>query len=231
LAEELKASVEEGVATKTDLTELKAELYKAMLAQTLVLIGTMVGLKLFGWPPTLSPPRSPHASCWHASRTAPTGIGDPRLGGGQAMKNATYEVDFYAWTVEQANMLRQGRFADADIANIVEEIDALGRSEKRELRTRLLVLLAHLLKWQAQPGRRGNSWRLTIIEQRIRLQEHLAQNPSLVPTLPDAIASVWRQVLLKTMRPTGFAEAGFPTTCPWTVEQILDEEFYPTGGR
>lgn len=147
------------------------------------------------------------------------------------MKNATYEVDFYAWTVEQANMLRQGRFADADIANIIEEIESLGRSEKRELRTRLRVLLAHLLKWQAQPGRRGNSWRLTIIEQRIRLQEHLAENPSLVPTLPNAIASVWRQVLVKTMRQTGFAEAGFPTTCPWTVGLILDDGFFPQGER
>ncbi len=147
------------------------------------------------------------------------------------MKNATYGADFYAWTVEQANMLRQGRFADADIANIVEEIETLGRSEKRELRNRLLVLLAHLLKWQAQPGRRGNRWRLTITEQRIRLQEHVADNPSLAPSLPEVIASVWRQVLVKTMRQTGFAETSFPTNCSWTVEQILDEEFYPTGGR
>jgi hypothetical protein len=147
------------------------------------------------------------------------------------MKNTTYEADFYAWTVEQANLLRQGRFADADIANIVEEIETLGRSEKRELQNRLLVLLAHLLKWQAQPARRGNSWKLTITEQRLRLQKHLAENPSLAPSLPEVIASVWRQVLVKAMRQTGFAEASFPTACPWTVEQILDEEFYPTGER
>ena len=147
------------------------------------------------------------------------------------MKDATYEADFYAWTVEQATLLRQGRFADADVANIIEEIETLGRSEKRELRTRLLVLLAHLLKWQAQPGRRGNSWRLTITEQRIRLQEHLAENPSLVPTLPNAIASVWRQVLVKAMRQTGFAEASFPEICPWPPELILDDRFFPEGER
>lgn len=147
------------------------------------------------------------------------------------MKNATYDADFYAWTVEQGNLLRQGRFADADIANIIEEIETLGRSEKRELRNRLLVLLAHLLKWQVQPGRRSNSWKLTITEQRIRLQGHVADNPSLAPSLLEVIASVWRQVLVKAMRQTGFAEASFPTACPWTVEQILDEEFYPTGER
>lgn len=147
------------------------------------------------------------------------------------MKNATYEADFYAWTVEQSNLLRQGRFADADVANIIEEIETLGRSEKRELRTRLLVLLAHLLKWQVQPERRSNSWKLTITEQRIRLKEHVADNPSLAPSLPEVIASVWRQVLVKAMRQTGFAEASFPAACPWTVEQILDEEFYPTGER
>ena len=145
------------------------------------------------------------------------------------MKNATYEADFYAWTVEQGNLLRQGRFADADIANIIEEIETLGRSEKRELRNRMLVLLAHLLKWQVQPGRRSNSWKLTITEQRIRLQEHVADNPSLAPFLPEVITSVWRQVLLKAMRQTGLAEGSFSTACPWTVEPILDEEYYPSG--
>jgi hypothetical protein len=143
------------------------------------------------------------------------------------MKNAPYDTDFYAWTVEQAQLLRERRFVDADIGNIIEEIETLGRSEKRELRNRLLVLLTHLLKWQAQPGRRGNSWKLTVTEQRLRLQEHLTENPSLVPTLPEAMAGVWRQVLVQTMRQTGFDEASFPTACPWTVEQILDEAFLP----
>ena len=147
------------------------------------------------------------------------------------MKNATYDADFYAWTVEQANLLRQGRFADVDIANIIEEIETLGRSEKRELRNRLLVLLAHLLKWQVQPGRRSNSWKLTITEQRIRLQGHVADNPSLVPSLPDIIVSIWRQVLVKAMRQTGFAEASFPEICPWPPELILDDRFFPEGER
>jgi Domain of unknown function DUF29 len=96
------------------------------------------------------------------------------------MTNAAgYDVDFYAWTIEQAGLLRAGRLSEADIENIAEEIESIGRSEKRELVNRLTVLLIHLLKWQAQPAFRDTSWRLTIAERRGRLVEHLKDNPSL----------------------------------------------------
>jgi hypothetical protein len=99
-----------------------------------------------------------------------------------------YESDFYAWANEQATLLREGRFAEADVENIADEIESLGRSEKRDLVNRLAVLLAHLLKWQFQPVWRGKSWRLTIKEQRRRLSEHLDENPSLKPLVGEAIA-------------------------------------------
>ena len=80
--------------------------------------------------------------------------------------SATYEQDFFAWTSEQARLLREGRAADADLANIAEELETLGRVQRRELVNRLAVLLQHLLKWSYQPDRQGTSWRLTILEQR-----------------------------------------------------------------
>ena len=96
------------------------------------------------------------------------------------MRNSLlYEQDFYAWANEQAALLRSGRVSDADLEHIAEEIESMGRSEKRELISRLKLLLAHLLKWQFQPTLRGNSWRLTIEEQRRDVAEHLADNPSL----------------------------------------------------
>ena len=147
------------------------------------------------------------------------------------MENATYEADFYAWTVEQANLLREGRFADADIANIVEEIETLGRSERRELRNRLLALLSHLLKWQVQPGGRGASWRSTINEQRESLREHLAENPTLAPTVPDLLPVVWPRAVKQAMIETLLAEANFPPICPWSVGLILDDGFFPQGER
>jgi hypothetical protein len=138
-----------------------------------------------------------------------------------------YENDFYGWTTGQATLLRERRLAEADIDNIAEELEALGRSEKRELVNRLAVLLTHLLKWQFQPGLRGNSWRLTIAEQRDELTEHLEDNPSLRPTLDQGITRAYRKAILAAQRETGLAEGAFPATCPYTTSQIFDTAFLP----
>ena len=140
-----------------------------------------------------------------------------------------YEQDFYAWAQEQAALLRTGRLAEADIAHIAEEIDSLGRSEKRELINRLAVLLVHLLKWQHQPTHRGTSWRLSIEEQRLRLDRHLADNPSLKARLDEAIAEAHRLAVVKAARETGLDKAVFPPTCPFPATAILDPDFWPGG--
>src|ERR1700691_740820 len=102
------------------------------------------------------------------------------------MNRIAYDADFYGWANEQAALLREGRLAEADIANIAEEIESIGRSEKRELVSRLAVLLTHLLKWRYQPGGRGSSWRASIVVQRRALERHLADNPRLKTRLPHA---------------------------------------------
>ena len=139
-----------------------------------------------------------------------------------------YDRDFYAWTMEQVALLRAGRLSEADIGNIAEEIESMGRSEKRELVNRLIVLLTHLLKWQVQPTRRGNSWRLTVLTQRGRLAEHLKDNPSLKSTLPDAFTTAYRFALLDAQKQTGLGEGAFPATCPWTADQVTDDGFLPS---
>jgi hypothetical protein len=138
-----------------------------------------------------------------------------------------YERDFHAWTHEQADLLRAGRLAEADIAHIVEEIESLGRSERRELVNRLTVLLLHLLKWRFQPALRGNSWRLSIKEQRIRLAAHLEDNPSLKAELDWAILQAYRLAAIGAERETGLSESTFPTVCPFSFEQMMDERFWP----
>src|SRR5690242_16652631 len=102
------------------------------------------------------------------------------MAGKKAVTADLYETDFYRWTAEQAELLRAGRLNAVDITHIAEELDALGRSEKRELVSRLSVLLAHLLKWQHQPSRRRKSWRLSIENARIDIAEHLADNDDAV---------------------------------------------------
>ncbi len=103
----------------------------------------------------------------------------------------------------------------------------MGRSERRELVSRLAVLLAHLLKWRHQPGLRGTSWRLTIREQRRKLARHLRDNPSLRPELDAAYADAYGDALLEAQRETGLAENTFPTSSAWTTEQALDPDFMP----
>ena len=140
-----------------------------------------------------------------------------------------YEKDFYAWASEQVGLLRAGRLAEADVPHIIEEIESMGRSEKRELVNRLVVLLVHLLKWCYQPGLRGNSWRLSIKEQRIRLASHLDDNPSLQSKLDEAIEQAYRLAVIGTERETGLPETAFHTTCPFSFPQMMDDAFWPDG--
>lgn len=93
------------------------------------------------------------------------------------MRSPLYDRDFYAWSREQAELLRSGKLAEADIENIAEEIDSMGRTEKRELISRLTVLLLHLLTWRFQPGKRGPSWEASIANQRDDIADHLDDNP------------------------------------------------------
>ena len=138
-----------------------------------------------------------------------------------------YEQDFFAWANEQAALLRAGDLSKADIEHIAEEIESMGKAEKRELVNRLAVLLLHLLKWQFQPAMRGNSWRLSIEEQRYRLADHLADNPSLEAILPESVKNAYRLGLLEAERETGLARNTFPALCPWTFDQLVAEDFWP----
>jgi hypothetical protein len=143
--------------------------------------------------------------------------------------SATYEQDFYAWAREQADLLRRGRLSEADLANIAEEIESMGRSEKRELVSRLTVLLLHLLKWQFQPGLRSASWEASIKVQRIRLAGHLADNPSLRPQIPEAMAMAYEVARIEAMAETGLPQSSFPPACPWGYEQAMETAFWPEG--
>jgi Domain of unknown function DUF29 len=138
-----------------------------------------------------------------------------------------YDRDFYAWTREQAELLRAGRVSELDLVNVAEEIESMGRSEKRELVSRLVVLMLHLAKWRFQPTLRSRSWRLSVEGQRIQITEHLADNPSLRPTMDEIVAQAWRRASLDAQRETGLDASAFPVDCPWTAEQALDDAFWP----
>ena len=138
-----------------------------------------------------------------------------------------YEQDFFAWANTQARLLRSGGLAQADIANIAEEIESMGKSELRELENRLTVLFLHLLKWQFQPQRRGRRWDLTIREQRRKLKRHLDQNPSLRSRLDQAVADAYGDAVLEVARETDLPDETFPPVCPYTVGQTFDDGWLP----
>src|SRR5580658_11093024 len=107
------------------------------------------------------------------------------------MSNSLYERDFHAWTMQQAELLRARRLDCADLDNIAEEIEDMGKNVRRGLTSRLAVLFVHLLKWQFQPTFHGNSWRLTLKEQRRTLRRHSRDNPSLKSYLDQAMTDAY----------------------------------------
>jgi hypothetical protein len=141
--------------------------------------------------------------------------------------NDLYEIDFYVWTQEQARLLRERRWADLDLDNLVDEVSSVGSSEKREIRNRLTKLLAHLLKWKYQPGHRGPSWRRTIRDQRRELADIVESSPSLAEYVKQQVSQRYLGATLDAASETGIAIGLFPEECPFTAEQVLDFDFHP----
>lgn len=138
-----------------------------------------------------------------------------------------HRADSYTWAQEQAALLRAGRLDAIDVAHLIEELDAMGASERRALASRLTVLLVHLLKWQFQPARRGQSWARTIRVQRMDVAELLDDSPGLRPELPAAFAKAYRKARLLAAGETGLDEAVFPEQAPFGVEQALADGWLP----
>lgn len=140
----------------------------------------------------------------------------------------TYEKDINAWAIEQARLLRAGRFDLLDIEHIAGEIEDLGKSEQRELASRMAVLMAHLLRWQYQIDRRGASWEKTIKAQRKEISYALDESPSLVPKLqePRWLDMVWARAVAQAVSETGLDCC--PDECSWAIhDEVLNEAWLP----
>jgi hypothetical protein len=138
-----------------------------------------------------------------------------------------YETDGYTWAMRQADALRRRAIDEIDWDNVAEEVESVGKTEARELESRLEVLLVHLLKWQFQPDKRTSSWKATIKEQRLRIARHLEQNPGLRAKRDEYLGAVYAVARLEAATQTGMTEAAFPDTNPFTFAQAMDEAFWP----
>ncbi|MGD0960320.1 MAG: DUF29 domain-containing protein [Methylomonas sp.] len=139
----------------------------------------------------------------------------------------SYETDVIAWANEQAALIRAGQFDMLDLEHIADEIEDVGKSELRELESRMAVLLAHLLKWQYQPTHRGVSWEVTIKTQRKNITRRLQRTPSLKSTMDadDFWLEIWDDAVDIATKESGISS--FPEYCPWSFEQIMNFEFWP----
>jgi hypothetical protein len=136
-----------------------------------------------------------------------------------------YDADIFQWTREQADALRRRASNEIDWDNVAEEIESMGRSDRREVGARLEVILVHLLKWRYQPDLRCTRWRGSIDEARQRIEDLFEESPSLVALPIEQLPKAYERARKRALRETGLLR--LPDICPWTVDEILAEDFLP----
>ena len=138
-----------------------------------------------------------------------------------------YDRDFYTWCLHQAELVRVGQFAELDIPNVIEELESLGGEQANKLESSYRILLLHLLKWRYQPNRRTRSWRLSIGRERVSAPRVLKKNPGLRPQRTDRFAEAYADARKLAALETDLSLSTFSESCPFTLEQAMDEDFWP----
>jgi Domain of unknown function DUF29 len=146
-----------------------------------------------------------------------------------------YDTDFNQWIEEQVQLLRDRQLNHLDIENLIEEIESLGKSDKRQIKSRLEVLLHHLLKWQYQPTQRTGSWKGTIAEQRRHIRDLLFDSPSLKSYVETVFNACYADAREQASLETGLSLDHFPADCPyandlssrWRFADVLNPDFWP----
>jgi hypothetical protein len=145
----------------------------------------------------------------------------------EANRQSLYEADYLKWIETTIEMLRVRDYSNIDWENLIEEIEDMGRSERRSLKSNLIVVLTHLLKWQFQPGFRSGSWKGSIIEHRRRIREALKDSPSLKPYFQEVFAECYLDAVELASAETELPVETFPQECPYTPAEVLDSSFLP----
>ncbi len=140
-------------------------------------------------------------------------------------QEALYDQDYYLWLTSTAKLLKEKNFTQLDLKNLIEEIESLGKSEKRAITSNLILVILHLLKWRYQPKKRSRSWKSSIREHRRRIQRLLADSPSLKNYLPEILADCYLAAKKQASDETGLSLVAFPEESPFSVTECLDEDF------
>lgn len=138
-----------------------------------------------------------------------------------------YETDYLQWIETTVTKLQNQDYGNVDWGNLIEEIADMGRSERKSLKSNLIVILLHLLKWQFQPDKRSGSWESSIIEHRRRVQESLQDSPSLQPYLEEIFTECYTQAVKQAKAETGLPRESFPVIYPYYLQQVIEDDFLP----
>ena len=143
------------------------------------------------------------------------------------MTDRLYDKDFNLWIERESKYLRNGNTEKLDLENILEEIEALGKRDRRALESQIVRLLHHLLKWVKRPERRGSSWQLTIINSRDEISKLLEDSPSLEKKIESLFEKCYTSAVKNAMVETGLKKKDFPKESSWSLREILEEDFWP----
>jgi hypothetical protein len=144
-----------------------------------------------------------------------------------SLTKSLYEADYVKWIDATAAAIKQGNLDAVDWDHLLEEIEDMGRRERKSFKSNLIVLLLHLLKWQYQPQQRSNSWKGSIVEHRRRILESLEESPSLGPFFEEILAQAYQDAVDQAEAETGLARETFPTSCPYEPDDITEKGFLP----
>ncbi|PSF38020.1 DUF29 domain-containing protein [Aphanothece hegewaldii CCALA 016] len=145
-------------------------------------------------------------------------------------KKNLYEQDFYQWIQNTATLLKEKQFEQVDWENVIEEIESMGRSEKRELLSRLITIIEHLLKlqyWEAEKAYNERGWRVTVVEQRSQLELTLEDSPSLKPILEEVFLDCYQKARKVILKKYQLSSNMFPSEPPFTIENVLNSDYFP----
>ena len=138
-----------------------------------------------------------------------------------------YDRDYYLWLKHTAQLIKEGKFSELDTANLIEEIEDMGRSEKRAVKSNLVILLLHLLKYKYQPAKRTNSWKASIREHRRRLRDDFKVSPSLKRYFEEVFDECYQDGRELAADETGLPIHTFPTKSPFTPSEALNPDYLP----
>ena len=139
-----------------------------------------------------------------------------------------YEQDLFAWTQQQVNLLTHQRWHELDVENLIDELEGMVMRDQREMTNRLIILIAHLLKWEFQPDHQSGSWRGSIQEQRLQLNGLLEDSPSLHQQFIESLEKAYPQAVKLASKETELPTTKLPNECPYELAQLLDEDFLPS---